>query len=128
MGGGRGSGGRGERWDTEELRVRTVGKGAGGGAVRERGKTEKVKRKQRARLWGWGRWVERKSGDSGQRDRSQICGYRLLGIRDSPRDVRREKNEGSWREGEERREAGGERGRIRARLPDRYPRSGGGGK
>lgn len=48
MGGGRRSGGRGERWDTEELRVRTVGKGAGG-AVRERGKTEKVKRKLRAR-------------------------------------------------------------------------------
>ena len=101
------------------------GKGGGGGAVRERGKTEKVKRKLR---WGWRRWVERKSGDSGQRDRSQICGYRLLGIRDSPRDVRREKNERSWREGEERREAGGERGRIRARLPDRYPRSGGSGK
>lgn len=62
------------------------------------------------------------------RAKRQICGYRLLGIRDSPRDVRREKNERSWREGEERREAGGERGRIRERLSDRYPRRGGSGK
>ena len=57
-----------------------------------------------------GGWVERKSGDSGQRGRSQICQYRLLGIRDSPQDVRREENERSWREGEERKERLGVRG------------------
>lgn len=39
---------QGERWVTEELRVRTVGKGAAEGS-RERGKPEKVKRKLRAR-------------------------------------------------------------------------------
>lgn len=38
MGGGRRSGGRGERWDTVELRVRTVGKGAGGGGGQRKGK------------------------------------------------------------------------------------------
>lgn len=41
---------------------------------------------------------------------SQICQYRLMGIRDSPEDVRREKNERSWREGEESKEKLGVRG------------------
>lgn len=63
-----------------------------------------MKGKLIAKLMAVGGWVERKSGDSGQRGRSQICQYRLLGIRDSPQNVRREKNERSWREGEERKE------------------------
>lgn len=63
----------GERWDTE------MGKGAEGedrGKEGEDGKqrkreTKKVKKKLWTK-WGWGRGSERKSGDSGQRGRSQI--------------------------------------------------------
>lgn len=65
---------------------------------------------------------QRKSGDWGKGAGVTFGSTGLMGVRDSPRDVRREKGEKtSWCEGEERREAAGEAGQVQARCPHRYP-------
>lgn len=72
----RGKGGEeveGKRWDTEMgTGAEGEDRGKGGKDGRQRkGKTEKVKKKLWTK-WGWCPGGERKSGDSGQRGRSQI--------------------------------------------------------